>query len=615
MVAGRRMRRLDMHDCIADPAGNCFARTLSRVKGTTRATAEADCCPEFAEEELAFLAGTAGAFRIVVGICLIDLPLEVQQSSAVLRPRRSIERLAHIAFHSKVEVSASGSTRPARSGPCTRKIDGGHFGARCLEEPRDVAQSLAVLESRDDTLVGQRPELSLTYERIRGRSHEAGRRRIAMSQCDRFLKRHARALLPERVARLVAQRCMESAPRTVNVARELDDTSSFEERARSTQQPQGLLGLLIDGELSQSGQRIRGSRSATSELQRKVKRLLPVLLGAGGGSVRDVDLGEAREEPAELPEVVPTPGQSNSLLDLRARGDEISVLRKGGTEIVEHGTQRFGITCRSDVLLRSRKGLETRGEPTLETLSADDRGKCGKRLTNQEVVPKLTSEREALFPELAGFPEIAAKPRPERSVVERVSPELVASSIQREGIVQPLAPLCGAVSDPVPFERDCKPQGSRRIVRERPSEGRSEVVELLLHTSHPHRLSRSAQFRMRLLPKLEEEASVPAVRRDILVRLDQPLMRVLADWLEQSVASRIAFPLLQHDQRLVDQIDQEVEGGLTLASCIQAAHGLSRLDREATRKHGQPPKNSLPFLAERIHAPVERRLQRALPRK
>ena len=38
-----------------------------------------------------------------------------------------------------------------------------------------------------------------------------------------------------------------------------------------------------------------------------------------------------------------------------------------------------------------------------------------------------------------------------------------------------------------------------------------------------------------------------------------------------------------------------------------------RLDREATRKHGQPPKNSLPFLAERIHAPVERRLQRALP--
>ena len=39
-----------------------------------------------------------------------------------------------------------------------------------------------------------------------------------------------------------------------------------------------------------------------------------------------------------------------------------------------------------------------------------------------------------------------------------------------------------------------------------------------------------------------------AVRRGILVRLNQPLMRVVADWLEQSVAPRIAFPLLQHHQ-------------------------------------------------------------------
>ena len=164
---------------------------------------------------------------------------------------------------------------------------------------------LLSLSRATDTLVGQRPELSLTYERIRGRSCEGGRRRIALSQGDRVLKRHASALLPECVARLVAERYTKSAPRSVNVAPELDDTCSFEESGRSTQEPQALLWSLIDGELSQSGQRIRGSHSTAAELQRKVKRLLPALLGAGGGSAREVDLGEACEEPAELPEVVP----------------------------------------------------------------------------------------------------------------------------------------------------------------------------------------------------------------------------------------------------------------------------------------------------------------------
>ncbi|MGA8665250.1 MAG: hypothetical protein WB804_00105 [Candidatus Dormiibacterota bacterium] len=51
-----------MNDCIPDPACNCLARTLSRIKDTACATAAADGCPEFAEYELAFLAGTAGAF-------------------------------------------------------------------------------------------------------------------------------------------------------------------------------------------------------------------------------------------------------------------------------------------------------------------------------------------------------------------------------------------------------------------------------------------------------------------------------------------------------------------------------------------------------------------------
>ena len=49
MVAGPGTRCLDMNDCIPDPACNCLARTLSRIKDTACATADADGCPEFAE--------------------------------------------------------------------------------------------------------------------------------------------------------------------------------------------------------------------------------------------------------------------------------------------------------------------------------------------------------------------------------------------------------------------------------------------------------------------------------------------------------------------------------------------------------------------------------------
>jgi len=129
MLARTGMHRLNVKHRIPDPASDRLARTLSRIKGTAGAAAESHRRSQLAQKKLPLLAGLARTLRIVVGICLIDLLLEVQQSSPVVCSRHGIECLSYIALHSEVEVTPSGGTSPAANSPSMRKIHGGYFCA------------------------------------------------------------------------------------------------------------------------------------------------------------------------------------------------------------------------------------------------------------------------------------------------------------------------------------------------------------------------------------------------------------------------------------------------------------------------------------------------------
>ena len=97
---------------------------------------------------------------------------------------------------------------------------------------------------------------------------------------------------------------------------------------------------------------------------------------------------------------------------------------------------------------------------------------------------------------------------------------------------------------------------------------------------------------------------MPALRRFELGVLDQARPSVLLDGLEDGVAGRHAGRFLRGDERLVDQLTDEVDGG---AGSVAAADSLRGVEGEAARKHGQPPEDALLVVVEEPVAPVHRR--------
>ena len=115
-----------------------------------------------------------------------------------------------------------------------------------------------------------------------------------------------------------------------------------------------------------------------------------------------------------------------------------------------------------------------------------------------------------------------------------------------------------------------------------------------------------------VLRQLRVPARVTLRQRRRLLVLGEPLARVLADHLQQPVA-RLAGILARHHQRLVDQMRQQVHDLLAGKAAV-AADLLGSVKAEAPREHTEAPQQpGLGRLQEPV-APVQRRLQRLLPR-
>ena len=95
--------------------------------------------------------------------------------------------------------------------------------------------------------------------------------------------------------------------------------------------------------------------------------------------------------------------------------------------------------------------------------------------------------------------------------------------------------------------------------------------------------------------------------------LDQPLGRVLPDRLQQAVARVAVGPAGHQHQRLVHQPRQQIERPeLVGAICEDPRRDLERPAADEHRQHAQQP---LLLGGELVVAPLDRRLQRLLPRQ
>ena len=148
-----------------------------------------------------------------------------------------------------------------------------------------------------------------------------------------------------------------------------------------------------------------------------------------------------------------------------------------------------------------------------------------------------------------------------------------------------------------------EPQGDRGVVLEQPRERGAEVVGLEIQPAQAGLTAGRAQ----LVGELDVPARMPLVQVAGLAGLGQPLARVLPDHGEQPVA-RLALHLVEHHQRLVHEADEGVDrlGG--------AAHALHGREVEGAREHGQPPEHRRLVGLEQSVAPIERSLERLLPR-
>src|SRR6185369_9500890 len=99
----------------------------------------------------------------------------------------------------------------------------------------------------------------------------------------------------------------------------------------------------------------------------------------------------------------------------------------------------------------------------------------------------------------------------------------------------------------------------------------------------PVGLITSTEMRLGLLGKGAEVGDVPVAHGLALPRFEQALERVLANGLEIAITRLAATPMLDHDQRLVDQPRERVEDfELVLGHPAYRGRGL---ERPAARKY------------------------------
>ena len=152
-------------------------------------------------------------------------------------------------------------------------------------------------------------------------------------------------------------------------------------------------------------------------------------------------------------------------------------------------------------------------------------------------------------------------------------------------------------------ERDAEPERVARLPGEQRGERRAQVRRLGIE---PLRVPLT-------LRELERPHRVPAGQGGGLAGVGEPLARVQPDRLEQPVAP-LASAFVRGDERLLDEAREHV-GALRDIEAGSAAHGLDRVQLEAAGEDAESAQQHPLVRLEQIVAPLERRLERLLPRR
>src|SRR6476659_6206466 len=167
----------DAADDALDRARHVHPRTLGVRRGLAVAAAETDRARELARDELHLLAGTGGALGVVEVLGLLDLRAQVLEAGAVLALGLRVEQRAGVAVPAPdLDAGVARDARAARRrGALGRAddVDRVELDARVVEEQREVAQALGVLDEARAALVLHAPHVALATE---ARGEPVGRR-------------------------------------------------------------------------------------------------------------------------------------------------------------------------------------------------------------------------------------------------------------------------------------------------------------------------------------------------------------------------------------------------------------------------------------------------------
>lgn len=128
-----RMSGLDVADRVTHPPRYCLACAFRGIKRQPRSAAQAHRRSQVSEQELALSACLTSSLRIVVGLCVEDILLELQQTRTILGTRFPVEYLPGMSLTPKTALRIQRRVYACARIGATRQMYCRHFATRRRE--------------------------------------------------------------------------------------------------------------------------------------------------------------------------------------------------------------------------------------------------------------------------------------------------------------------------------------------------------------------------------------------------------------------------------------------------------------------------------------------------
>lgn len=148
------MCRLDVAEGVSDPPSDSLARPLGRIEETAGTAAQTERSSQLGQKELPLFACPTRALWVIARVGITDLVIEIGEPCSILAARLGVECLSCVAFDPETKLCNGRPTARHADSVATVQIDRGDIPTRCPEELGNVAQALAVPQTRNHTLIG-----------------------------------------------------------------------------------------------------------------------------------------------------------------------------------------------------------------------------------------------------------------------------------------------------------------------------------------------------------------------------------------------------------------------------------------------------------------------------